>query len=392
MYHAKRIALGAAVAAAAAIAVPGVASAASTCTFGPGGPGGTTPTVTVNDSGGLDFTRVVRQGQFIGIRDGVGPFEFCTGATGVATVTNTDFINFRVAGSNGGGSRPAIIDQSAGALAPGATFESDGNSEIEVQVDGPTNTDLVVLGTTGNDTMRATSSGGVMIGNDLDRDIRHRNTPAIQLSGLGGNDFLSGRGGGSFLAADRQLFIFGGIGTDTLVDGLAGGDNLDGGADDDTLFTVDNNASDRSVGSTGFDRATIDNGEFVEAEQVTKASVGRLKLSPKTVKAQADGIAHVQMSWTHPKNWKQLRKVALRLADGGEVLGSVVMRPKSGRLAGKLVAEGSTLSHHGKTVTAKLALRLPASLAGKSLRLEVEATDRDGNSQLEPDAGLIDVR
>ena len=53
---------------------------------------------------------------------------------------------------------------------------------------------------------------------------------------------------------------------------------------------------------------------------------------------------------------------------------------------------GSRVTHHGKTVTAKLALRLPRSLAGQNLRLAVEATDRDGHRQVEPDAGAIRVR
>jgi hypothetical protein len=52
---------------------------------------------------------------------------------------------------------------------------------------------------------------------------------------------------------------------------------------------------------------------------------------------------------------------------------------------------GSRLSHHGKWVTAKLAMRLPKSLAGQNLRLAVQATDRHGHRQLEPDAGAIHV-
>jgi hypothetical protein len=71
------------------------------------------------------------------------------------------------------------------------------------------------------------------------------------------------------------------------------------------------------------------------------------------------------------------------------------VRPGSGRLTGtgavKLVP-GSTLSHHGRTVTAKLAVRLPKSLAGEYLRVDVQATDTRGHKQVEPGAGLIRVR
>jgi hypothetical protein len=42
-------------------------------------------------------------------------------------------------------------------------------------------------------------------------------------------------------------------------------------------------------------------------------------------------------------------------------------------------------------VTAKLALRLPRSLAGADLRIDVRATDRHGHQQLERDAGVIHV-
>ena len=52
---------------------------------------------------------------------------------------------------------------------------------------------------------------------------------------------------------------------------------------------------------------------------------------------------------------------------------------------------GSKLSHHGKWVTAKLALRLPKSLAGEDLRVDVRATDSDGQRQLERGAGTIEL-
>jgi len=42
-------------------------------------------------------------------------------------------------------------------------------------------------------------------------------------------------------------------------------------------------------------------------------------------------------------------------------------------------------------VTAKLAVRLPESLAGRRLRVDVQATDAQGRTQLEPGAGLIRV-
>jgi hypothetical protein len=49
------------------------------------------------------------------------------------------------------------------------------------------------------------------------------------------------------------------------------------------------------------------------------------------------------------------------------------------------------LTRNGKTVTARLALRIDASMAGQKLAFEVEATDIRGRRQLERNAGTIRV-
>ena len=46
---------------------------------------------------------------------------------------------------------------------------------------------------------------------------------------------------------------------------------------------------------------------------------------------------------------------------------------------------GSRVTHDGKTVTVRLALRLPSSLAGQNLRLAVEAAVRERHRQAEHD-------
>jgi hypothetical protein len=122
--------------------------------------------------------------------------------------------------------------------------------------------------------------------------------------------------------------------------------------------------------------------------------IGNLKLALRTLRARAGTTAHLNLSWTHPKAWRELRKVELQLYDGADKqVGNVTARPRSliARGALKLMAGDSRVSHHGKTVTARLALRLPRSLAGQNLRLAVQATDRHGRRQLEPDAGVIHV-
>jgi hypothetical protein len=57
------------------------------------------------------------------------------------------------------------------------------------------------------------------------------------------------------------------------------------------------------------------------------------------------------------------------------------MRPARGAV--ELVRRHTRLSRKGKTVVAKLALRFDDSLAGRTLKTEVEATDISGARQVE---------
>jgi hypothetical protein len=84
----------------------------------------------------------------------------------------------------------------------------------------------------------------------------------------------------------------------------------------------------------------------------------------------------------------------VRLYDGADLVGMISVRPRDERLTADGSVElsaGSRVAHQGRTVTAKLALRLSKSLAGRYLRIAVQATDRHGHKQLEPDAGTIRV-
>jgi hypothetical protein len=122
--------------------------------------------------------------------------------------------------------------------------------------------------------------------------------------------------------------------------------------------------------------------------------VGRLALAPQTLDAKAATTARLTMSWTHPKAWRDLRAVSLRLERGTKQVGTISIRPRGEHLIahGKVaLVEASRVTHHGKTITAHLAMRLARSLAGQNLRVVVQATDRDGHTQLQPDAGLIRV-
>jgi hypothetical protein len=126
-----------------------------------------------------------------------------------------------------------------------------------------------------------------------------------------------------------------------------------------------------------------------------RLAIGRLRLTPTTLHARAGRTTHLKLGWTHPKAWKQLRTLSLRVTRGADTVGKITIKPGSGRLRGhgavKLLARDSRVSHRGKTVSARLAIRLARTLAGENLSVDVTATDRHGRRQLEPHAGRIHV-
>ena len=195
------------------------------------------------------------------------------------------------------------------------------------------------------------------------------------------------------------LVLYGGLGND-YVEGGRGPDYLSGGGGDDVagndrLFSNDGQL-DELFGGPGFDTAITDATErsVKGVEKHAVESVGHLRLAPRAVQTRAGQTARLTMSWKHPKAWRQLRSVELSLHRGKEAVGTINARPGSGRLTGTGAVDlmsGSRLGHRGKWVTAKLALRVPQSLAGEDLRLDVRATDRDGRRQLERAAGSIRV-
>ncbi|MEE2738036.1 MAG: calcium-binding protein, partial [Planctomycetota bacterium] len=172
---------------------------------------------------------------------------------GAPTTSNTDGIVI-VAGA---GDDQITLDQSSGALAPGATSETAGESEIEVTVDaGAGNDALTLRGQDGEaDTMKPSGSA-VDINGDNDGDVTLIALEEIGLFGGGENDSISLTG---WTAADAsavgivKISVDGGAGDDVLRGGdlgsvtLVGGDGADnirggeaaeeiyGGDGDDTL-------------------------------------------------------------------------------------------------------------------------------------------------------------
>jgi Ca2+-binding RTX toxin-like protein len=192
---------------------------------------------------------------------------------GGATTTNTDSIS--VAGAAGSVER-LVLDLSGGPLGPGATAESN-TPEIELTANlGDANDRLVVLGTGGDDRVRA-GQGGIALNADGDADVTV--LPAaleLEAQGFGGADMLVARGFGLeylgpaiFDGGDGNDTLTGSVGDDAIaggggddiVDGQAGNDALDGGDGNDTLKGGDGN--DSLTGGLGIDTLNAAAGDDV---------------------------------------------------------------------------------------------------------------------------------
>lgn len=196
-------------------------------------------------------------------------------------------------------------------------------------------------------------------------------------------DFLDGAGGDDILeGAEGPDLIYAFSGRDTV---LANGGN--------DLVSADDGVGDTVGCGLGDDSADLDSLDGFSSCETRR--VGVLRLAPKSVRAAAGETVRLRLSWRHPKAWRKLRTIELRLTQGALPAGRVTIRPRSERIVAsgalQLDRDATRLTREGKTVTVRLALRLDPSLAGQRLRVEVEATDRRGARQLERDAGTIRV-
>lgn len=188
-------------------------------------------------------------------------------ACGAATTANTDTIT--VNGAPGSVER-LTVDQAGGALAPGASAEASGTSEIELAIKlGDTGDVIIVRGTTSPDAL-AVGTKGVSFNNDSDVDVTITPLPStIELAGSEGNDVLTARGGygsgqvfagrvtlrgddgdDNFTGSDFDDLLVGGAGNDVF-GGYLGADEIRGEAGNDQLNGHDGN--DLLVGGAGAD-------------------------------------------------------------------------------------------------------------------------------------------
>jgi hypothetical protein len=200
-----------------------------------------------------------------------------------------------------------------------------------------------------------------------------------------------GKAGDTIIQASNStvgLHAFGGAGNDTMIGALgpdllmgqAGRDFITGGAGADALIANDGERDTLDCGSNPAgspDSLTRDATE-ASIRGCEDSEVGKLSLKARG--------STVDVSWTHPKAWKKLRSVTVRVLDSQREIGAIKIKPRAGRL----VASGdvelgrrSELRHQGKTVSARLALRVDEAFAGRKLAFQVEAVDVDGRRQVE---------
>jgi Ca2+-binding RTX toxin-like protein len=215
------------------------------------------------------------------------------------------------------------------------------------------------------------------------------------IGGLAADTLIGGSGANVFNGAGSGDTLRGNGGPDHLIGG-SGEDHLFGGTENDTLDTADNEEDAEMRCEAGFDDTLNRDLKDVEATECeTVNSVGILKLAPAAISAEAGKVAKLRLSWTHPKSWKQLRSVTLRLREGGKVVGQVAIRTSSGKIEDKggvqLVRKQSKLVRNDKKVSAQLALRISRKLADSTLDADVVATDVKGAKQVSRAAGTVQV-
>ena len=260
---------------------PGAAQAAPSCSF----EGPPANLLSITTTGGLTGGAQihVRDADIL-VRGDSGRALRCDG--GDPTVLNTDAISVRARG--------AIsffdIALGGGQLAPGATLETEGASEIEVQVDGA-GALVTVSGTAGADWYSWVSEGPLVGLNvdpgatgDEDADVivtdRDAATFAAGMGGpdritadpgaVGNNDLVFAEGGpgdDQLAATGSGTSLFGGPGNDRLV-GSRGVDWLSGGAGRDDL--IGDSGADLLEPGTGRDVVRADAGrDVVKARDAT---------------------------------------------------------------------------------------------------------------------------
>jgi YVTN family beta-propeller protein len=123
--------------------------------------------------------------------------------------------------------------------------------------------------------------------------------------------------------------------------------------------------------------------------------VGTFEMAPKRAVARPGKRVALTVTWQHPRTWRELRSVELRLSGRRGEVGRVVFDQETGRLR----ARGITLDRGrssvkgsgpaGRLVTLRVVLRPGRRLAGQTLGVQLGASDDDGATQPFRPAGRL---
>jgi hypothetical protein len=233
----------------------------------------------------------------------------------------------------------------------------------------------------------STIGASVDMDNDGDADAGITAPGRIGLMGGFGDDRLAAMSVFGQVAS-VPVSLEGEVGNDTLFGGN-GNDLLLGGLGNDFMNSVGGGA-DVVAGLEGTDQAFVDASDTVSTVEFKTVKVGTLSGSKATIKGHAGDELSLPLAWTHPKAWKDLKSIKATMFDGAEQVGTITLTP-AGKVAatGKLALGESTIGHRGKTVTAKLGFKVTKSLKGRTLSVDIAATDKAGKTQTETAARAI---
>ncbi len=183
---------------------------------------------------------------------------------GTATTSNTDEI---VVEGPTDTRETLVVDLSGGKLAPGATPEGAGQSEIEVRVELRDVVDLVRVVGPRSRASFAVGSRGISLNRDDDVDITVDPDPImVSLEGSRARDRLTAAGGygaGRRFAGSAELR---GLGSADVLVGGKGSDRMWGGRGRDLLRAVDHKRDRKIDGDAGRDTVYFDRGRDVPVD------------------------------------------------------------------------------------------------------------------------------
>jgi len=233
---------------------------------------------------------ITRRGQEIVAGDYEKPPVACAGDT--PTVLNTDTINVLFVGEDLPSAEVLLAN---GPMAPGATAEPEGASEIEIRVAGP-GVYIDIVGTAGGDEFRWGSGGpdpGLNVNpreaGDVDVDVTvvgDFDAPLLYAELGAGNDTITGNAG----LSGGSVYANGGSGDDVMTAPRGAEADLDGNGGDDVItgsrradLLRGDAGNDRILGGAGADNLTGGSGrdrveggsgrDFIKVRDMARDSV-----------------------------------------------------------------------------------------------------------------------